>query len=102
MAANVELPEINYLLHEPARLRLLAFLAVVKRADFTYLLKLSGMTRGNLSVQMNRLGDAGLVKIDKTFQGNRPRTLYQLTARGNAALRKYKNKMNAILAALPD
>ena len=98
----VDIPEIDYLLHEPARLRLLAYLAVVKRADFTYLLKLSGLTRGNLSVQMTRLGDAKLVKIEKTFQENRPRTMYQLTPKGINALRKYKKSMHAILAALPD
>ena len=101
-ATSVDIPEIDYLLHEPARLRLLAYLAVVKRADFTYLLKLSGLTRGNLSVQMSRLGDAKLVKIEKTFQENRPRTMYQLTQKGINALRKYKKSMNAILAALPD
>jgi len=93
---------IDDLLHEPARLRLLAFLSVVKRTDFTYLLKLSGMSKGNLSVQMNKLGDAEMVRIDKSFQGNRPRTVYQLTDRGKKALRAYKKNMNTILAALPD
>lgn len=101
-AQIVEIPEIDYLLHEPARLRLLAFLAVVKRIDFTYLLKLSTMSRGNLSVQMNKLSDARMVKIEKSFQGNRPRTTYQLTQRGTSALRAYKKNMTAILAALPD
>lgn len=101
-AAAVEIPEIDSLLHEPARLRVLAFLAVVKSIDFTYLLKLSGLSRGNLSVQMNRLSEAGLVEIEKSFQGNRPRTVYLLTASGRDALREYKKKMKAILAALPD
>jgi len=101
-ATTVDIPEINYLLHEPARLRLLAYLAVVKSIDFTYLLKLSGLSRGNLSVQMNKLGDANMVKIEKSFQGNRPRTIYQLTAPGTNALREYKRNMKAILAALPD
>ncbi|MDH3621596.1 MAG: transcriptional regulator [Gammaproteobacteria bacterium] len=100
--AAITIPEIDYLLHEPARLRLLAFLAVVKRVDFTYLLKLSGLSRGNLSVQMNKLADARLVKIEKSFRDNRPRTIYQLTARGTNALREYKKNMKAILAALPD
>lgn len=101
-AATVDIPEINYLLHEPARLRLLAFLAVVRRTDFTYLLKLSGLSRGNLSAQMSKLGDAKMVKIEKSFRGNRPRTVYQLTARGTNALREYKRNMKTILAALPD
>jgi DNA-binding PadR family transcriptional regulator len=51
---------------------------------------------------MNKLGDANMVKIDKSFQGNRPRTMYELTAQGRKALREYKKNMKAILAALPD
>jgi DNA-binding transcriptional ArsR family regulator len=98
----IELPQIDDLLHEPARLRLLLLLSVVKRTDFTYLLKLSGMSKGNLSVQMNKLADAKIVTIDKSFQGNRPRTMYELTAQGRKALRAYKKNMKTILAALPD
>ena len=99
---GIELPPIDELLHEPARLRLLVLLSVVKRADFTYLLNLSGMSKGNLSVQMNKLGDAEMVRIDKSFQGNRPRTMYELTTQGRKALRTYKKNMKMILAALPD
>jgi len=101
-APAIRLPSIDDLLHEPARLRLLAFLAVVKRADFTYLLKLTGMSKGNLSVQMNKLGDAGLVQIEKSFAGKRPRTVYQLTREGRDALRAYKKNLTIILDALPD
>ena len=90
---GMELPPIDDLLHEPARLRLLVFLSVVK---------LSGMSKGNLSVQMNKLGDAKMVRIDKSFQGKRPRTMYELTAQGKKALRAYKKSMKSILAALPD
>ena len=102
VVAATDIPEIDDLLHEPARLRLLAFLSVVKRTDFTFLLKLSGLSRGNLSVQMSKLGDAKMVRIDKTFEGKRPRTIYQLTARGTNALRAYKKNMKTILEALPD
>ncbi len=100
--AAPNLPDINGLLHEPARLRLLAYLAVVESIDFTYLLKLSGLSRGNLSVQMSKLGDAKLVKIEKSFRDKRPRTVYRLTAQGTRALRQYKRNMTSILAALPD
>ena len=68
----------------------------------SYLLKLSGMSKGNLSVQMNKLGSAKMVRIDKSFAGNRPRTMYELTAQGRKALRAYKKSMKMILAALPD
>ena len=60
------------------------------------------MSKGNLSVQMNKLGSAKMVRIDKSFAGNRPRTMYELTAQGRKALRAYKKNMKTILAALPD
>jgi len=96
------LPEIDEFLHELARLKLLALLSVLKRADFVYLLRQSGFTRGNLSVQMTKLADAGLVDIDKSFVANRPRTVYSLTRKGRAALAAYKAGMTTLLKALPD
>ena len=89
-------PELDRLLHEPARLRTLVQLAVVKKADFTCL------TRGNLSVQMNKLAEAGVVKVHKRFHNNRPQTLYEMTNAGRQAVRQYKISMQSILDSLPD
>ena len=102
MNDGLKVHEPDRLLHEPARLNLLAQLSVVQRADFTWLLNQTGMTRGNLSVQMTRLSDAGLVAVEKQFCDNRPRTLFQLTAKGRDSLRHYKRHMQAFLALLPD
>jgi DNA-binding MarR family transcriptional regulator len=94
-------PDPDAFLHELARLRLLVFLSVLKRADFIYLLRQSGLSRGNLSVQMTKLAEAGLVEIEKSFVRNRPRTVYALTPKGRTALRGYKAEMTALLANLP-
>lgn len=101
-AALLKPHEPDRMLHEPARLNLLAQLAVVQRADFTWLLNQTGMTRGNLSVQMTRLAEAGLVEIEKMYRDNRPLTLYHLTGNGRSALGLYKRNMMAFLASLPD
>jgi len=98
----LRLPDVDAFLHELARLRLLALLSVLNKADFVYLLRQSGFSRGNLSVQMTKLADAGLVDIEKSFVDNRPRTVYALTKKGRAALRGYKAGMTALLEALPD
>jgi DNA-binding HxlR family transcriptional regulator len=95
-------PELDRLLHEPARLCTLVQLAAVKKADFTWLLNQTGLTRGNLSVQMNKLAEAGVVKIHKRFHNNRPQTLYEMTNAGTRALGQYKKHMQSILDALPD
>lgn len=93
--------DLDRLLHEPARLLALLQLVIVKKADFTWLLQQTGMTRGNLSVQMSKLAQAGIVQVEKRFQNNRPQTLYQLTPAGRKALVKYKKNMQNILDALP-
>ncbi len=94
-------PEIDAFIHEPARLRPLVCLAMLERADFVYLIQHTGLSGGNLSVQMGKLADAGYVEIDKRFVNNRPRTLYRLTDAGRQALRAYRRDMTTILSALP-
>jgi DNA-binding HxlR family transcriptional regulator len=95
-------PEIDTRVHEPARLRVLALLAIVDRADFMYLLRHTGLSKGNLSVQTSNLAEAGLVSVEKEFVGKRPRTSYSLTRRGREALRAYRHVMTGILGSLPD
>lgn len=102
MAANLSVPEIDQFLHEPARLRLLVFLVLLKRVDFMYLLRQSGLSKGNLSVQMGKLQEAALISVDKSFVDNRPRTTYALSKKGREALRNYKRTMTQVLAVFPD
>ncbi len=99
---NLAIPEIDIILHEPARLRLLALLSVLKRADFMYLLRQSGLSKGNLSVQMGKLEEAGIISADKKLVNNRPCTTFALTTQGFNALRQYKRTMEEVLATLPD
>jgi DNA-binding MarR family transcriptional regulator len=96
------LPEIDAFVHELVRLRLLVCLAALKRADFVFLLRHTGLSRGNLSVQMTKLAEAGLVEVDKGYAGNRPRTVYALTRKGRAQLAAYKADMTELLDALPE
>jgi len=95
-------PEIDVLLHEPARLRVLVLLAVIDRADFMYLLRQTGLSRGNLSVQMSKLEAAGLVELERQLDGGRPRTTYFLSGQGLDALRDYKRTLMRLLAPIPD
>ncbi len=93
--------ELLAFIHEPARLVLLSNLAAVKKADFVFLLNSTALSRGNLSVQMRRLEEKGLVSIEKMIKGKRPCTLYQLTRTGRKALSKYKTHMLNMLQGLP-
>lgn len=93
--------ELLAFIHEPARLVLLSHLAAVKKTDFVFLLNSTELSRGNLSVQMSRLEEKGLVTIEKVIKNNRPCTLYQLTLLGKKALRRYKKQMLNLLQELP-
>lgn len=101
MATTPQVPEVDVLLHEPARLRILALLAMVERADFMYLLRQTGLSRGNLSVQLSKLGEAGIVDLERQLDGNRPRTTYFLSQEGLEAVGDYKRTLLALLAPFP-
>jgi len=67
--------DLNRLIHEPARLRLVTLLYVVDEADFVYLSTQTGLTAGNISSHMTKLEAARYVEIDKSFADSKPRTV---------------------------
>jgi DNA-binding transcriptional ArsR family regulator len=93
-----DMPEINRIVHEPARLAILSVLAACERADFLFLERATGLTRGNLSVQLTRLEDAGLIKIEKTIERKRTLTTVSLARRGRQSLDSYWQTMEALRA----
>jgi DNA-binding transcriptional ArsR family regulator len=92
-----ELTEVDKIIHEPARLAVLTILDAVESADFLYLQKATQLTKGNLSVHLTKLEDAGLLEIQKSFQGKIPRTLCRLTLKGKDSFEAYKVQMKGIL-----
>ena len=94
--------EIDRLVHEPARLMLIAALYVIDSADFTFLMNLTGITWGNLSAHMSKLEEAGYIEIEKSFKGRRPNTMLHLTPEGRAAFQTYRRKMRQFLDDLPE
>ena len=81
--------EIDKIIHEPARLRIMMILSGLDKADFNFIVSTLEMTRGNLSSHMDRLEQAGYIKILKSFNGKMPQTNYRLTKIGVKALSKY-------------
>jgi len=97
MANGRQVPEVDALLHEPARLRVLGLLSMVDRADFMYILRTTGLSRGNLSVQLKKLEEAGIISLERELVGARPRTTYFLTEHGRERLREYKRVMCSLM-----
>lgn len=92
---------LDRLIHEPARLAVLAILAVVEEADFVFVQRRAGLTAGNLATHLARLEEAGLVRISKTFEERRPCTLLALTDAGRAALDAWRKHVGRLLELMP-
>ena len=91
---------IDKLIHEPARLMILATLHSVESADFLFVERQTGLTRGNLSSHMSKLEDSGYILITKEFVDKIPRTLLRITDEGRTALLDYTNNMRQVLDRL--
>ena len=91
---------IDPTVHAPTRLKMLAYLNIVERADFTFLLNQTQLTRGNLSANLRKLEEVGYIEIKKDFVDRVPRTLIQLSQVGRQALEEYKLNMQLILDEL--
>ena len=96
------LADIDQIIHAPARLMVLTYLYVVESADYVFLMRLTGLTWGNLATHLNKLEDAGYVEIQKTFDGKKPKSILRMTEQGRDAFRAYKKSMQKVLDDLPD
>lgn len=94
--------EIDRVIHEPARLVLMAHLYVVESADAVFLMRSTDLTWGNLSSHLARLEEAGYVETVKDFVDRKPHTMVRLTADGRSAFDAYRRQMRSLLADLPD
>jgi DNA-binding transcriptional ArsR family regulator len=94
MSTNVEsLLSLDRLVHEPARLVILTMLAETEEAEFTFLQRVSGLTKGNLSSHISKLEAAGYLEVRKSFRGKVPATSLKITRMGRTALRNYRKRL---------
>jgi len=87
------LTELDRLIHEPARLLIVTILSTVESADFLFLQRETGLTKGNLSAHLSKLEEAGYANIEKTFKGKLPLTVCKLTETGQQAFDRYRHQM---------
>ncbi len=88
--------EIDKVIHEPVRLRIMMILSGVEQADFNFLLTTLDLTRGNLSRHIEKLESADYVKVEKSFKGKMPNTSYIITQKGSKALAQYWKNLDAV------
>ena len=89
--------ELIQLLHSELRLGVMSILVSVESADFTYIRKETGATAGNLSVQLEKLSQAGYVTIEKGYNGKMPRTTCRITNGGLKAFKEYVDALQSYI-----
>lgn len=96
-----DLAGLDRIVHEPARLMILALLYPLENADFLFILRETGLTKGNLSAHISKLEEAGYVDVHKGFRGRIPQTTYSLTEEGREAYRSYRERLKRAVDSLP-
>jgi DNA-binding MarR family transcriptional regulator len=94
--------DLDRLIHSPARLMVMTTLYVVEEAEFIFLMKMTGLTWGNLSAHLSMLEEGGYIAITKSFVGKKGTTMIRLTEAGQAAYRAYKEKFQEVFGRLPE
>ena len=90
--------ELDPLLHSELRLGVMSILISVESADFTYIRKQTGSTAGNLSVQLEKLSQAGYITIEKGYSGKVPRTTCRISQIGMDAFKEYVEALQSYIA----
>ncbi|HEY2292519.1 MAG TPA: transcriptional regulator [Thermoanaerobaculia bacterium] len=91
-----QLASLDRRVHDPARLAILTALSACARADFLFLLRITGLTKGNLSSHLSKLEEVGLVEIEKRFVEKKTQTLVRLSREGRGAIEGYWKEMEEI------
>ena len=89
--------DLDPILHSQLRLAVMSLLISVKEAEFTFLKDKTNATAGNLSVQIQKLRDAGYIDVVKQFKDNYPQTISKVTSKGITAFEKYVENLKTYL-----
>lgn len=87
------LKDLDPLLHSQLRLGVMSILISVESAEFTYLKEKTSSTAGNLSVQLDKLSEAGYINVEKSFNGKKPLTTCRISKKGIQAFEEYVNTL---------
>ncbi|MBT1700674.1 MarR family winged helix-turn-helix transcriptional regulator [Fulvivirgaceae bacterium PWU4] len=85
--------DLDPLLHSQLRLAVMSLLISVESAEFTFLKEKTNSTAGNLSVQLDKLSEAGYINVEKSFKGKKPLTTCKVTKKGIKAFEEYVNTL---------
>ena len=90
--------DLDPILHSQLRLAIVSILVQVEKAEFSFLKSETMATSGNLSVQINKLKNAGYISVTKKFKGNYPQTVCRITEKGRSRFEDYVKAISSYLA----
>jgi DNA-binding transcriptional ArsR family regulator len=93
----MEFKDLDPILHSQLRLAVMSLLISVKEAEFTFIKDKTNSTAGNLSVQINKLKEAGYIEVVKQFKDNYPQTMCKITSEGVKAFEEYVKNLQSYL-----
>ncbi|NML20504.1 transcriptional regulator [Pseudoflavitalea sp. G-6-1-2] len=94
----MEFQHLDPILHSQLRLAVISLLMQQQEAEFTFIREKTNATAGNLSVQINKLREAGYIDVQKQFHNNYPQTVCRITEEGKAAFNKYVKNLQSYLS----
>jgi len=94
----MEFKDLDPILHSQLRLAVMSILISVKDAEFIFLKEKTNATAGNLSVQINKLKEAGYIEVTKQFNNNYPQTVCRITDAGIAAFENYVTALKSYMS----
>jgi DNA-binding MarR family transcriptional regulator len=89
--------ELDPILHSQLRLAVMSLLISVREAEFTFIREKTNATAGNLSVQVQKLKEAGYIEVTKQFKDNYPLTTCKITPKGISAFESYVQALQEYL-----
>jgi DNA-binding transcriptional ArsR family regulator len=89
--------DLDPILHSQLRLAVISLLISVKEAEFTFLREKTNASAGNLSVQIQKLKEAGYIDVVKQFKDNYPQTICKITTQGVQAFEEYVKNLQSYL-----
>jgi len=94
----MEFKDLDPILHSQLRLAVISLLISVKEAEFTFIKEKTNSTAGNLSVQINKLKEAGYIEVIKQFKDNYPPIICKITPAGIKAFEEYVKNLQSYLS----
>lgn len=94
----MEFKDLDPILHSQLRLAVISLLMQQQEAEFTLIRERTNATAGNLSVQINKLREAGYIEVHKQFHNNYPQTVCRITSIGEAAFHKYVSALQSYVS----